>query len=392
MTPEFLTGAIPRVLAVADSDSYLKWAAATLDTLPGDWQRELVVINNPVAPSPDQARAAAGPGTAVRHLSWRGLNRHLRHAAPDVLLLGCTGPVVREIVRSPACRTADRPVVVTGLPGVSIPATERACEFRAGCDLFVVHSRRERTEFAALAEELGLPHRFALATLPFLPQRSAGVDVQPGRDVVLAAQAQVPVERADRVAVLAAMVAVPDGLRPVIKLRARPGEEQTHREQWAYPDLIDDLADAERLNWATGSMAAALADAAALVTVSSTAVLEAIAMDLPALVINDFGISAEMINIVFADSGLVGSLDDLRAGDFRTVDPGWKRDNYFHEKAENTLAADLEELLAVRSTLPVPRTVPVGTPWGRFRRGLRLRLPAPVWSVLRTVRPLIRPR
>lgn len=381
-----------RVLAIADSDSYLKWAASTLDALPGAWQRELVVINNPVAPSADQARSAAGPGTAVRHLTWRGLNRHLRDTAPDVLLLGCTGPVVREIVRSPACRTADRPVLVTGLPGVSVPATERACEFRAGCDLFVVHSRRERAEFTALAEELGVPHRFALATLPFLPRRSVRPDPQTGPDVVLAAQAKVPVERADRVAVLAAMAAVPDGLRPVIKLRARPGEEQTHREQWAYPDLADDCADAGRLNWSTGSMEVALATAAALVTVSSTAVLEAIAMDLPALVIDDFGVSAEMINIVFADSGLLGSLADLRAGDFRTVDPGWKRDNYFHDRAENTVVADLEALLAVRSTLPVPRTVPVGTPWGRFRRGLRLRLPAQVWSAVRTVRSLARPR
>lgn len=384
---------IRRVVAVADSDSYLKWTAATLAALPGNWRRELVVIDNPVAPSADQARAAAGPTTGVRHLSWRALRRRLRTTRPDVLLLGCTGPVVREIVSSPVCRGADRPVLVTGLPGVSIPATERAVQFRAGCDLFILHSHRERAEFSALAETLGVRHRFALATLPFLPERRQ-VDGPgpPGRDVVFAAQAKVPSTRPDRVSLLAALAGVPAGLQPVVKLRARPGEEQTHREEWAYPDLAPDVPGSDRLRWSTDSMATALADAAALVTVSSTAVLEAIALDLPSLVINDFGVSAEMINIVFTGSGLLGSTEDLRAGRFRTVAPDWLRDNYFHDPADNTVGSDLAELAAARGSLPRPEVISVGSRAGRLRRGLRLSLPPTVWSALRRVRGVARPR
>nr|WP_284288361.1 DUF6716 putative glycosyltransferase [Angustibacter aerolatus] len=49
----------PRVVAVADSDSYLKWAVGLLGTLPADWRRRAVVVRSPIAPSAAQ-RAAAG--------------------------------------------------------------------------------------------------------------------------------------------------------------------------------------------------------------------------------------------------------------------------------------------------------------------------------------------
>lgn len=381
----------PKVLAVADTDSYLKWTAATLAALPPGWDHELVLITNPVAPSAEQARAATGADSDLPRLSRARFGRLVAESEPDVVLLGCTGPVVRDLIVLPELSRPGRPVLVTGLPGISVPATDRALQFRAGCDLFVLHSRRERAEFAAVAAELGLAHRFALARLPFLVTTPQPID--PGaRDIVFAAQAKVPRRRIDREALLGALVEVPAPYRPVVKLRGRPGEEQTHREQWAYPDLAAERGIEHRLTWSTESMAAALGSAAALVTVSSTAALEAVAMDLPSLVIDEFGVSADLINVVFEGSGLLGGLAALRAGDFRHVNPVWKQDNYFHDAAENTLVDDLEELIGVRDSLPRPRPVAIGGAGSRLRRFLRLRLPTPVWASLSAARRTLRPR
>ncbi|GMA22329.1 hypothetical protein GCM10025864_00880 [Luteimicrobium album] len=49
-----------RVLAVADSDSYLKWAAATLDGLGDGFSGRLVLVASPVLPSDAQVAAAVG--------------------------------------------------------------------------------------------------------------------------------------------------------------------------------------------------------------------------------------------------------------------------------------------------------------------------------------------
>src|SRR4051812_13285501 len=101
-----------RVLAISDSDSYLKWSVATLQALPESWSSLQVVVQNPILPSPGQARAAAG--RPVPMLSYPALMRLLRSEAPDVVLLAATGPAVAALTAAPAFRAPDRPVLVTG--------------------------------------------------------------------------------------------------------------------------------------------------------------------------------------------------------------------------------------------------------------------------------------
>ena len=147
------SGGAPSVLAVADSDSYLKWSAATLAAMPAGWTRRQVVVRSPITPSAAQMRAATGGDVEV--LGLARLLGLIERQRPDVLLLAATGPTVRTIAGQRRLRTTrHRPVLVTGLPGISLPATARAVEFRGGCDLLIVHSRRERRAFAELVEQL----------------------------------------------------------------------------------------------------------------------------------------------------------------------------------------------------------------------------------------------
>lgn len=60
-----------------------------------------------------------------------------------------------------------RPVVVSGLPGMSIPAQRGALEGRRESDLLVLHSHREIRAFEALGDRIGMPVPTALATLPY---------------------------------------------------------------------------------------------------------------------------------------------------------------------------------------------------------------------------------
>ena len=67
-------------------------------------------------------------------------------------------------------------MLITGLPGISIPPSQAAIRYRAGCDLMIVHSRRERREFSALAQTMAPGLRVALARLPFL------IDAEPSAE------------------------------------------------------------------------------------------------------------------------------------------------------------------------------------------------------------------
>ncbi|WP_396290565.1 DUF6716 putative glycosyltransferase [Curtobacterium sp. KT1] len=358
---------VRRVVGLVDTDSFAKWGAHLLATAPADWDLELRTVATPRSASPEQLRSA-----------FRGLDRrlaHLRHDPPapndvdavveelrvnppDAVLVSLIGPVAELVIDEVHRRIPDRPVLVSGLPGISFPAKWKGIFFRARADLFVLHSHREVRAYDEMAREGGVQPHFALATLPFARSATAGASASatagasaPVRDsVVFAAQPSVPLERADRALVVQWLVATarqhPEW-RVVIKTRAAAGEHQTHREEHPYPDLVPADAPAN-LVVESGPMAEHLDRAVALVTISSTAVLEAAARGVPALTLTDFGIGRHLINEVFVSSGLEGDSVDLVDGRFGTVRPSWMRDNYFHPASENDWQQRLTELMARR--------------------------------------------
>ncbi|HEX4816306.1 MAG TPA: DUF6716 putative glycosyltransferase [Nonomuraea sp.] len=364
------------MLAVADSDSYLKWAACLLADLPAGCVTDLLVVRTPIAPSPEQITAAVGDREQPPVLSARSVRRAAERARPDVILVACTGPVVDVLVAEVLGDLRPRPVFVSGLPGISVPATEKAWLFRSGCDLFVVHSEREAAEFAELGRRLGGGGAVGLARLPFL---RAGAAAPGGNRVVFATQAKVPREREQRESILAALAELarrrPD-LDVVVKLRALEDERQTHHERFHYQRLWRDMGEPGRLAFEAGSMHDQLTRAAGFVTVSSTAALEAIALDVPSLVLSDFGVSAEMINLVFAGSDLLGTLDDLAAGGFRTASAAWCAANYFHPADRDDWSGLLTGLVISRPRVPA-RSLLDGPEHAAARRRARLRVEVP---------------
>lgn len=350
-----------RVVAIGDADSFVKWAAHLIDQV-DDISRHLLLVHTPLVVS-DAQRDAAVAGTrfaehpeSVTRIAFGDLADWLAKDAPDVVVLAGRAPFVRLLGRE-IDRLARRPVVVSGLPGMSIPALRGALEYRRHCDLMVVHSHREVTAYSRLGRALGVSVPVALATLPFAkPARSALA----GTDLVFAAQALVPGDRAERrrIAEILRLAAVTDpSRRVVVKLRSRPGEVEAHQERDGYTDLLENAPD--NLVFSYAPMAGALATAEGLVTVSSTAAIEAMAAGVPVIALDDFGIRPDLLNRVFEHSGLLGGADDVVARRFRHPDPRWAAANYFHDSRDSRWWDEVRRLVAQRRRGALPaRTVP----------------------------------
>lgn len=359
------------VVALADSDSYLKWGAATLDRVAPHAERRVVVVSNPVMPSASQ-RAAALAAT-----SWRGQDAPVmsaddavalvRDLGADAVLVAMRGPTAALLLALLA-ELPGRPVLWSGIPGIALPARRKALIYRAQADLVIVHSHHERQMFEQLDRAEGLGHRFALTTLPFLDRRPSK-----GDDVVLAAQALVPAGRAARRALVGRFVEAarehPER-RFVLKVRAQGRERQTHDERWPLDALLAVRRDVPaNLDVQSGPMGAVLGQAGALVSVSSTAIIEAVARRIPALVLNDYGVGDEQLNGIFVGSGLLGSTDDLIAGRFRLADSTWAEQNYLHDAGDDDAIDALNELVAARMlTGLAPRPSARTTTGGALRR------------------------
>jgi hypothetical protein len=361
-------GARLRIVAIADTDSYVKWAAAVLGGVADRWDATLLVLETPLVVSAPQLGAALrGSGLdrdRVERVTYDALAARLSELRADVVVLGARGPLVRVLARDVAA-LAPRPVVVTGLPGISIPATRKAVVYRLQCDLFVVHSRRELREFAALSARTGYAHHYALATLPFARGAVvAGTSARDahgttgGTDLVFAPQAKVPADRSDRLGIARLLVraaAADPSRRVVVKLRAASGEHQTHLEQDGYPELLASLGPLPpNLVTSTGPMGEALSTAEGLVTVSSTAAIEAVARGIPVIALDTYGVSPQLINETLADADLLASEDDVVGRRFRHPDPEWLDDNYFHDPAEDDWTDRVEELVAARAAGMLP--------------------------------------
>lgn len=354
-----------RVVGVVDSDSFVKWGASLLDTLPRDWDITLHVIYSRLTASRRQVEESTGrtrfARAEVRFLSVREFLADPEVGRADAVVVACRGPVAEVLLQALAGRGAARPVLVSGLPGISIPAKWKGIFYRALADLFVLHSHREVAAYRELAMEHGADTDFALATLPFMQTTGLRSLPAPPRDsIVFAAQAIVPREPEDRQHLAQRLCDTarehPD-LRVVIKVRALPGEEQTHPEAFPLPDLLPE--DRPRnLVVEAGAMHTHLERAVGFATVSSTAVLEAAALGIPSILIDDFGVHAAVINEVFVGSGLLAPSEDLLSLGFRTVNAGWLADNYAHPAEDNTFEARLEALIAQRDRGPLPERIP----------------------------------
>ncbi len=369
-----MTGAALRVVALADTDSYVKWAAAMLGSLPAGTDVELLIVETALVVSPAQQTAALARSgldpSRVRRVVYDDLVRILGECAPDAVLVAARGPVVR-VLTALVATLEPRPVIVSGLPGISIPATTAAMVHRTQCDLFVLHSTREIGAFSALARQRGLTQRFALAGLPFARAAAPDRSTAERTDLVFASQAIVPRERVDRLRVARLLIETarenPDK-RVVVKERATAGEHQTHAQKHGYPDLLRRMGPLPaNLVVSTDSMAHALDTAEGLVTVSSTAAIEAIARGIPVIALDTFGVEDGLINTVFVGSGLLGSESDVVQRDFRLPPTAWLARNYFHDPAEEDWIAEMAQLIELRRAGELPPKP------GRMRRGGRVR-------------------
>lgn len=413
-----MTGPTPprrRIVAVADSDSYLKFAACTLsrfaaskparDTGPdlepdvSPWQRELLLLRSPTLPTTVQIAAATrgtfAAGTTPPVLPVHRLAAALRQRAPDVVLVAATGPVAAQALNA-IWQLHPRPLTVTALPGMGLPATDKALHYRARADAFVAHSTAEVHAYGQRCRDLGLDLDILASRLPFLRSRWPDPDPASVSTMVFAAQARVPEDREQRCAILLSLARLarrrPD-LRVAVKLRAWAGGPQTHHEPHPYERLWYELADAGRVDpesvgFVDGPMSDYLRPGTALATLSSTAALEAIDAGLPLLLIGDFGVNDELLNAAFSDSGCIGSLAELADGKFSHPRPGWLAHNYFHDQTVS-LPSQLERLLAGPrrerrgSALGRP---PVLGPLSVGRARLRTALPVPALRLIRSIR------
>jgi hypothetical protein len=329
---------INTISVLADSDTRWKWGALTARRIAPDAYLDAYLLRGRATPTDRQLGELGINADAMREVtSAEFLARAGEQTAKDgadVLVLACVGGTVQAMLHglSHAWRDAERrPVIVTGYVGVVYEKLTDGLLLRHGADVVLANSPHDAARFRAVYEGVGADPSCVVGTaLPFLG--GDPYEPRPGRPftVVFAVQPSVPDSRREREYLLRRIAGHAERhpeRRVLVKLRSKPGEQTTHVEENPYPKLAAKLSLPASVEFAYGHMSDVLDGTDLLVTVSSTAALEAMHRRIPTAVLTDFGIREALGNHHFVGSGALASWDEIDDGLLPRAADDWLREH-----------------------------------------------------------------
>ena len=341
----------PQALLVAAFDSQLKWVSGIRDELVArGFDCPVVVPDVRSALSP--AQIAAAGFTGVESVGWPELLD--RAALSSVVVCGLSGPFTLRFTVDLADRVGDGPgpVVVTGWVGVIIEKITAGYLDRVGSDVVAVNGVDDLEHFVTVAQQLDLdPGNLLLSGLPILGSSAAAPHGGPIRRVLFADQPTVPGPAQERLHLYRRLLdyayAHPER-EVLLKPRHRLGEDTFHRMVHHPEDLLLGVDRPPNFRIDYTPISELLPSVDLLLTMSSTAALEAVGSGCRVGLVLDLGVHERYGNHVFLASGLLRTFDQLIADDIGTPDRFWLGGYFFDRPGTATeqIADRVETLLA----------------------------------------------
>ena len=317
---------------LADSDTRWKWGALTAHRIVPGARIDGLLLRGRATPTARQLDEVGVRAASLREVTAAEFLSTTDRDAYDVVVLACVGGTVQAMLHGLAHNLnarGRRPVTVTGYVGVVYEKLADGLLLRHGADVVLANSTHDAERFRAVYEGVGADAGSVVeCALPFLGGAPYETSADRPYTVVFAVQPSVPANRADREYLLrrAAGHARRHPDREVlVKLRSKPGEHTTHIEEQPYQKLAARLPGGLPPNCRLvyGHMGEVLDRTDLLVTVSSTAALEALHRGIPTAILTDLGIREALGNHHFLGSGCLASWDQLDEGLLPEADPAW---------------------------------------------------------------------
>lgn len=348
---------------VAAFDSQLKWAETIRSALELRGFTSRTIIPSDIRHAISDSQLADNGGGAVGYLPWADLVTASLNA--DVVVLAIQGPLVRRFCHDlfdvVELTGVAPPVTITGWVGVIIEKIVAGYLERYPTDIVAVNSRSDLATFEKVARSLQLPtDNLVLSGLPLLSgnHREAPVDALI-KTVMFADQPTVPQTREDRLylyhRLLAYARAHPDR-DIVLKPRHRIGEDTFHRMKFHPEALLSGVRRPPNFSIDYTPISDRLANLDLMLTISSTAALEAVGAGVRTAFIADLDVREQLGNHIFLDSGLLRTFDQLENDDIGVPVKSWLEDYFFStagvRPAEKIAERALELALRVKRHRP----------------------------------------
>jgi Putative glycosyltransferase (DUF6716) len=350
-------------ILVAAFDSQLKWAGTIRPALESRGFTCRTIVPSDIRHAISDRQLADYGGGALTYVRWADLMTASLNA--DVVVLAIQGPQVRRFCHDMfdlvELTGAAPPVTITGWVGVIIEKIVAGYLERCATDIVAVNSRSDLATFENVARSLQLPtDNLLLSGLPLLSgeNHEAPVDA-PIKTVMFADQPTVPQAREDRLYLYQRLMAYARA-HPhrdvVLKPRHRIGEDTFHRMKFHPEALLSGVRRPPNFLIDYTPISDRLTNLDLMLTISSTAALEAVGAGVRTAFIADLDVREQLGNHIFLESGLLRTFDQLEKDDIGAPAQSWVED-YFFDKAGVRPAGKIAER-ALELTLQAHRGRP----------------------------------
>ena len=368
---------MPSALFIASHDSQFKWARIVMDQfVKQGWQADCLAPLGFAAVADEQLRDAGfTPNEILRAYPAESLPIAVEY---DALFLLTPGGFTEEYIYSlrsflDSSSTPKHPVIISAYIGIIINGwTGSYCD-RTGADLICVNSKYDFELFSSAAAGLGIgTDNLVLTGLPITLGVAGAVKTEPIERVLFAEQAIVPRGKMERKIVFQGLLdyaaAHPDR-KVIVKPRHRPGET-SFRKNIFTPESFFKNTNQSNVVFDYTPLAEQLPSTDLLLTVSSTAAFEAMALGVRVGIISDAGIRETLGNHIFIQSGLIKTFAQLINDDIGQANPTWLDLHYTGNYNSAQLIFDkVQELVHRRETEDVK---PINCPYFEARKRITL--------------------
>ena len=336
-------------LFIAAYDSQLKWCGPIKSAfLKRGYTCRAVMPDSQSALSDPQIFSAGFE--AIERLSWDEIKREALQN--DIVVISLIGPTLRRFIFNlfSAQTGVQRPVLVTGWVGVIFDKLLAGYLDRAPCDVVAVNSTEDLRKFENTAKQLGIPiDNLVLTGLPLLAatakkQRSCDI-----RKVLFADQPTVPSRKTERYFIYKKIneyALLHPNREVILKPRHRLSEDTLHKIKYHPELLLKDTKLARNFRIDYTPISEIIESVDLLVTISSTAALEALSVGTKVAFPLDLGLNERFGNHIFLNSGLLRTFSQINKDDIGHPDTQWLK-SYFFERCQyaSEIIADRCELL-----------------------------------------------
>ncbi len=276
-------------------------------------------------------------GSALPRLSLPKTLRHIQENHFEWVFLSAENATCRRFfyLFQQMFSSSPRPKVATFYPGIIFRYHFDGFSARMPSDLVILNSISDCKKFDLLKSEVsGVAESFCLGPISSLGHSRLRTSAT-RKKVVFFDQPSVPRTALEKTHIFRQLsdlsVRYPE-YRFMVKLRVSPDEKTLHRGGQAATKTIqqynNSLEDTNRrLEIAIGSSREILQDTVLAISVSSTALVEAICCGIPAVAIADFGFDEDYGGTFFLGSGITSLLADLDPKKSYLPDSGWFAEN-----------------------------------------------------------------